>query len=177
MSKLYWKSILALVLVGAIAIVVMSQLYRSHLEQERSRYSAAVFKINRLHIVTDDTLVDLMVTFQCRERLARVTWDHSILAVDLMETSLTTSWVDVHELITVAFSQKNNVEQVLIRLFNGNNEAEPLLLAIETRKDDWKSNELNQLTPTALEQNPVYFGKLRVSTTPIGQRWLKHFAI
>lgn len=144
-------------------------------EEMRQRHAAsAVFEPMHARMLRDDSLVDEMATLTTKVRLLRVQWDHGILAVDLAASAPSDLWLDAKSLITFAFKDKNNVGQLLIRVFNGNNEDHTLLSSIETLKSDWTDKQLERLRPTDLELDPDAASRIRMTVTPAGERWRRN---
>ncbi|MBO9597087.1 MAG: hypothetical protein J7559_04590 [Cohnella sp.] len=177
MSKLHLRRYGLLFILGIAAIASLGRL--SALDdamRHRRAASAAVFEPVHAKMLRDDNLIDEMADLSARVRLLRVRWDHGILAVDLAASAPSDLWLDAKSLITFAFRDKNNVGQLLIRVFNGNNEDHVLLSSIETLKSDWTDKQLDRLRPTDLELDPEVASRLRMTVTPAGERWKRNFA-
>jgi hypothetical protein len=165
-----------LIIVGIIAIVGLGRMSLLDETLKQQRAASVVFEPVRAKMLRDDNLVDEMANLSSRVRLQRVKWDHGILAVDLAATAPSDLWLDAKSLITFAFKDKNNVGQLLIRVFNGNNEEHALLSSIETQRSDWTDKQLNRLRPTDLELDPGVAERIRMTVTPAGERWKRNFS-
>lgn len=161
---------------GIAAIVGLGQLSALDDASQHRRAVSAVFEPMHAKMLRDDNLIDEMAELSARVRLLRVRWDHGILAVDLAASVPSDLWLDAKSLITFAFKDKNNVGQLLIRVFNGNNEDHTLLSSIETLKSDWTDKQLDRLRATDLELDPGIASRIRMTVTPAGERWKRNFA-
>ncbi|MFC5531745.1 hypothetical protein [Cohnella yongneupensis] len=168
-----WGILIAL---GVVAIVGLGRLSSLDESLRQHRAASAVFEPLQAKMLRDDNLVDEMANLAASVRLLRVEWDHGILAIDLAAAAPADLWLDAKTLITFAFKDKNNVGQLLIRVFNGNNEDHALLSSIETLRSDWTEKQLDRLRPTDLELNPELAGRIRMTVTPAGKRWKRNFA-
>jgi hypothetical protein len=165
------------VLAGLIAVVLLGQLSTLDygIAQRRANVST-VFKPLGSKMLTDDNLVDEMAALPAKMRLESVRWDHGILSIDLTASAPADLWLDASSLIRFAFKDKNNVNQLLIRVFNGNNGDHVLLSSLETERIDWSPQELEQLRPTDLELNTEAASHIRMNVTSAGLKWKKNFA-
>ncbi|WP_027084959.1 hypothetical protein [Cohnella panacarvi] len=176
MSIFHWRSYGLLFVLGIAAIVGLSGLNAADDALEQRRAASAVFEPLHAKMLRDDNLIDEMADLSARVRLLRVRWDHGILAVDLAASAPADLWLDAKSLITFAFKDKNNVGQLLIRVFNGNNEDHVLLSSIETLKSDWADKQIDRLRPTDLELDQGVASRIRMTVTPAGERWKRNFA-
>lgn len=162
--------------IGAVAIVGLGRLSSLDEAMQQRRGASAVFEQVHAKMLRDDNLADEMASLSASVRLLRVRWDHGILAVDLAASVPADLWLDAKSLIVFAFKDKNNVGQLLIREFNGNNEDHTLLSSIETLRGDWTDKQLDRLRPTDLELDPGVASRIRMTVTPAGERWRRNFA-
>lgn len=162
---------------AAILIVLLvGQL--PHLDQglEQRRHAISVFQPMKAKVLTDYNLVDMMVNIPLQAELMKVGWDHSILTVDLLGTQPDAAWNDMEQLVLFSFSEVQNVRQVLIRIFKNRGDDRMLLMAAETRKNEWMEKELAELRPSVFLIDPDFTSKIRLTITPTGKRWITNFA-
>jgi len=176
MSILYFRRYRVLFLLGIAAIALLGWLSEMDEELQQRRAASAVFEPLHAKMLRDDNLIDEMADLSRSVRLLRVSWDHGILAVDVAASAPADLWLDARSLIAFAFKDKNNVGQLLIRVFNGNNDDHTLLSSIETRKSDWTDKQLDRLRPTDLELDPDISSRIRMTVTSAGERWKRNFA-
>lgn len=174
--NLHFRRYGVLFMLGIAAIIGLGWLSETDEEMRRSRAASAVFEPVHAKMLRDDNLIDEMAGLSATVRLLRVRWDHGILAVDLAASAPADLWLDAKSLITFAFKDKNNVAQLLIRVFNGNNDDHALLSSIETQKSDWTDKQLDRLRPTDPELDQDVASRIRMTVTPAGERWKRNFA-
>jgi hypothetical protein len=172
----YWQQFAYISLLGLVAIIVLGQLPSIDHGMQQRRQEAAVFEPVRVEALSDDNLVDALIGLPLRERLRRVSWDHSILTVDLKESDSSEVWKDTRDLIMFSFDEMGNVRQLLIRVFSGNEGDPDLLMAAETKSSDWTHKELSRLEDADGIGDTANAGKIRMLITPSGRRWQQNFA-
>ncbi|MFD0670421.1 hypothetical protein [Cohnella sp. GCM10027633] len=177
MAVVHWRRWGILIASGLIAVVLLARLSAIDETMKQRRAAAFVFEPANAGMLRDDNLVNEMASLSADMRLLRVRWDHGILAVDLAASAPSDFWMNAAAIVTFAFKDKNNVGQVLIRAFDGNNDERALLSSIETRRTDWTEKELSRLRPTDLELDDAARSRVRMTITPAGERWLRNFAI
>lgn len=166
-----------LLIAGGVAAVLLLARFSEMDESLRQRREAsAVFGQAGAKMLRDDNLVDEMAGLSAGMRLMRVRWDHGILAVDLAASAPADLWLDAKSLIAFSFKDKNNVGQLLIRVFDGNNGEHALLSSFETRRADWTNEALERLRPTDLAPGAGASGRVRMTVTPAGERWQRNFS-
>lgn len=170
----HWTILLLTAIVAVAGIGLLSQ-WDQALQQRRQ--SIAVFQPTRANLLTDERLVDVMVQIPLHSRLMKVGWDHAILTVDLLKGKPDEVWKDMTELILYSYSEVHNVRQVLIRIYQDQGEERTLLMAVETRKNDWGVKELAELQSSVFLLNPEFSSKIRLVFTPAGRRWLSNTSI
>ncbi|WP_052476369.1 hypothetical protein [Cohnella kolymensis] len=163
-------------LLGLAAIILLGQVPFIDQGIKHKRQETAVFDPVRVEALSDDNLVDALIGLPLRERLRRVSWDHSILTIDLKETDSSQVWTDTRDLILFSFHETDNVRQLLLRVFGGKDGNPALLMAAETKFFDWTPKELSRLKAAAGFHDSAITGKIRIAITPAGRRWQQNFA-
>ncbi|MBB6690162.1 hypothetical protein H7B90_01995 [Cohnella xylanilytica] len=172
----------AYLLAASFAVVVLlGQLPRLDRWTEERRESArAAFTPQRVEALSDDVLVDALISLPLEPRLSRVSWNHDILSVDLKIAPGTdperTFWMDAAELVRLAYGTSSNVRGLLIRVFEEEDGKRRLLLAADTRASDWPDFREEDLRRARLGLEPEWDGKLRLSWTAAGERARRNFA-
>ncbi|RED60450.1 hypothetical protein [Cohnella lupini] len=167
----------ALIIVGSIIVLLLSQLPLFEQGLQHRRQAVAAFQFDKSKWLTDDNLVDAMSKLHLRERIAKVGWDHAILTVDLLGSEPDLVREDMGRLIVFAYTEVGNVKQVLIRVYSGDADRRRLLLSAETRKSEWTEKELSERVWTSmLLQDDEKTPNIRLSLTPSGKRWIANFS-
>lgn len=176
MVVVHWRGWGILIATGLLAVVSLAWLSELDGAMKQRRSAAAVFEPANAAALRDDNLVGEMADLSESMRLLRVRWDHGILAVDMAASAPSELWIDAAAIVSFAFKDKNNVGQVLIRVFHGNKDERALLSSIETRRTDWTEKALSGMRPTDLEFDAGARDRVRMTVTPAGERWLRNFA-
>lgn len=99
-----------------------------------------VFRADQSLALTDANLVDVFARYPLRLSLSRVEWSESVLSVDLrLKPGEATEHIynDLYELARLGFAGTTNVSQMLVRVMDVSDNAEPeLLLAMDASRDD-----------------------------------------
>lgn len=161
---------------GVVAVLLLARLSAMDESLRQRREASAVFQQAGANMLRDDNLVDEMAGLSAGMRILRVRWDHGILAVDLAASAPADLWLDAKSLISFSFKDKNNVGQLLIRVFDGKNEEHALLSSFETRRVDWTNEALERLRPTDLAPGAGASERVRMTVTPAGERWQRNFS-
>jgi hypothetical protein len=164
------RNISLMILVGTALVLLLGQLGRVDDSLQAKRHVSPVFEPVRSKTLTDGNLVDAMARLSFGDRLLRVQWDHGILSLDLSVSEPEAAWNDAKALIALAFLDKRNVNQILIRMFQGRREDARLLLALETRKTDWTEEELGALDGRQWNDMAEPDAKIRSYVTPAGRK-------
>lgn len=175
MAVVQWKRFVALIAAGVFTALMFAQLYRAEIHANGA-HSAVVFETIKGKLLTDDNLVDALDASFVNNRLIRVRWDNSMLIVDLSVDTSHQIWQDTAELLRLAFADKTNVRQVLIRMFDSKQIDRRLLLAMETRKLEWADDELAEALSEPPRIGQDYASKLRMTWTQAGGKWRDFFA-
>lgn len=162
-------------LLALAAVILLGQVPSWNEGMKKWSQDVTVFAPLRVEALSDDNLVDALIRLPLQERLRRVSWDHSILTIDLTESDSSDVWEHTRELILFSFDDMHNVRQLLLRLFNEKH-GDTLLMAVETRKSDWTHKQLSRLGGVSGFGEAEISGKIRTLITPAGQLWLRNFA-
>ncbi len=171
-----WRRWGLLIAGGALVVLLLARLDAMDESFRERRAASAVFVPAKSVALRDDNLADEMAALSEGMRLLRVRWDHGILSVDVAASAPADLWLDAKTLIAFAFMDKNNVGQLLIRYYNGNNEERTLLSSLETRRADWTRDQLERLRPTDLEPGASASERVRTTVTGAGERWMRNFS-
>jgi len=167
---------LALILASFAVVLVLAQLPKMEQKLDNRKPSVSVFEPAMSKRLTDDRLVDALTAFPLVNRPIKIGWDHGILAIDVRGDSADDLWRDMGALINYAYSDVDNVKQLLIRVFGANGDRKVLLLAAETRKSDWTYEELEELKRSAEAADFENSPNVRITLTQAGKRWIAIFA-
>lgn len=171
-----WQQFAYISILGLAAVILLGQVPSMDQGMQQRRQEVAVFEPVRVDALSDDNLVDALIGLPLRERLRRVSWDHSILTIDLKESDSSEVWEDTRGLIMFSFDEMDNVRQLLIRVFSVNEGDPALLMAAETKTSDWTRKDLSRLRDAAGIDDTAITGKIRVFVTPAGRHWQQNFA-
>lgn len=163
---------------GLAAVLLLGQLpgWEQGL-QERRRAVAAMAPRSPL-LLSDDNLPDAFTALRFREKLTGVGWDHSILTVDLTLRDPAAAeaeylWEDLSTLIRFSFADTGNVRQLLYRVYAEERGRRQLMLYGDSRREDWRDGEAAGLRAPDAASLPRFRGKIRMSLTPAGEKWLR----
>jgi len=159
-----------------LAVYLLAQLPQLEQSLQHRRESVAAFQPDRTKWLTDDRLVDAIAGVPLNSRMLKVGWDHAILAVDLQGGRPERVREDIGKLILFAYSDISNIKQVLIRVYGERAGSRELLLAAETRKDDWAERDLEELRLPFTGEGMELPDHIRFTLTPQGKRWIANFA-
>lgn len=127
----------------------------------------------------ENNLVDALSELPLTMRYSKVSWSASTLAIDVHVTKLQNSSASIYEnmakLILFSFSQTNNVNQLFLRFveedeFQGHGKS--LLLALDVRRDDLSTEELQILRTLQGEPDSVMKERLHLRYTTL---WRSEF--
>ncbi|MCD9021205.1 hypothetical protein [Cohnella silvisoli] len=176
MPIVQWRHWSVLLAVGIMVLLLLSQLPAMEHGLQQRRQAVAVFQPAKVKWLTDDNLVDALSKLPLQDQLTKVGWDHAILTIDLLGTVPDEVWEDMGQLIIFSYAEMHNVRQLLIRVFKDKGEQRTLLMAAETRKNEWTDKELTELRLSDLMVDVNSNSKIRLSVSPSGRRWLANFA-
>ncbi|KXG43639.1 hypothetical protein [Tepidibacillus decaturensis] len=126
-------------------------------------YDLPVFKIQKNMVLSNDNLVDFISSIPLHLPIKKVIWDHNTLSVDLTLTSdevLDTEvvYLDLFTLIQKGFVEKNNVNEIFIRVFL--KDSEKIFVATSAKKEDIMNNRTMKLGSSMSNKDFLdqYFG-------------------
>jgi len=170
---------IALGAVGIVAVLLLSRLPLLEQSLQERRITVSAFRPENAARLTDDRLVDRISAIPLASGPVRVGWDHSILAVDLKGSDPEKIAGDIGRLLRFAFGDVGNVKQVLVRVIDARKDGRGLLLAAESRREDWAGAEWSERTGANGSDVAPRIGRddrIRWSITASGKRWLENFA-
>ncbi|MFD2672890.1 hypothetical protein [Marinicrinis sediminis] len=96
---------------------------------------------------SEETLVDQLLALRLDERIHRVSWHYDILSIDFQigesEQAMASVLEDIGEIGDFAFSETDNIKQILVRVLSAPS-AKNLLLAIDAQRSNWMVVNRNQ---------------------------------
>jgi hypothetical protein len=124
-------------------------------------------------------IVDFMVKLPLELQIAKVSWQHAILSVDLLSvpgnTIDTMVYHDLFELSQFGLNRVSNVNQVLVRIIE-HKETEinrnELLLAMDSRKENIQNQKANKKELNELNKQKYLQSHFRLTYT---QKWKEQF--
>lgn len=135
-----------------------------------------VFSDYRTHVLTEQSIVDELVSLRLETPIRRVSLGRSSLEVDLVfapgRSNRSSLQSDMMSLVKLAFAQSENVERVYLRVLEANraerNRPGVLLLALAGRRAEFTGQELQRLRDG--ERMPDVWMKERMRYTET-ERW------
>ncbi len=129
--------------------------------------------------LSDQNLVDYMVKLPLKLQIAKVSWQHAILSVDLLSvpgnTIDTMVYDDMFELSQFGLHRLTNVNQVLVRIIE-HKETElnrnELLLAMDSRKENTQAQKNRMKELSAQDRQEYLQTHYRLTYT---QKWKEQF--
>jgi hypothetical protein len=129
--------------------------------------------------LSEQNLVDFMVKLPLDLQVAKVSWQHAILSIDLLSvpgnTIDTMVYHDLFELSQFGLYRLSNVNQVLVRIIE-HKETErnrnELLLAMDSRKENMQAQKTNMKELSALDRQKYLQSHYRLTYT---QKWKEQF--
>lgn len=136
--------------------------------------SVGVFRTVRAQPVNESNIVDVVSGMQLHLRVRRVEVSHAIVSIDLLATKATANEDAMHDLYEIPgalFSASTNINQVLVRVMDAENEPGAggrLLVASDARREKWLPDE-PKLRPRTTDEISAYLDShYRMTYTP---RW------
>jgi hypothetical protein len=129
--------------------------------------------------LSETNIVDFMVKLPLELQVAKISWQHAILSVDLLSvpgnTIDTMVYHDLFELSQFGLNRLSNVNQVLVRIIE-HKETESnrneLLLAMDSRKENMQSQKTSMKELSALNRQKYLQAHYRLTYT---QKWREQF--
>lgn len=129
--------------------------------------------------LTDDNLVDTLRELPLTTPIASVSWEHSVLTLDVKllkeETTPLEIYQNMAELVAFSFYGTTNVRQLLLRVVTQDawSGERHLLLASDIRRNEWTNETLDQLRSREGAELPAELkSRFRITVTPM---WQKRF--
>jgi hypothetical protein len=129
--------------------------------------------------LSEQNLVDFMVKLPLELQVAKVSWQHAILSVDLLSvpgnTIDTMVYHDLFELSQFGLYRISNVNQVLVRIIEHKqteSNRNELLLAMDSRKENKQLQKTNMKELNALSRQKYLQSHYRITYT---QKWKEQF--
>lgn len=143
---LRWIPAAVLSVIIAVLLSFVSQMdlqYAKDLDQNDSQKTVFV----QQHIqLSNHNLVDQLSGLSLNHSIRRVDWKGSILSVDLkidQKSQKIDTYQDMFLLSHFAFSQTDNVNQLLIRIMDAN--SDEMLLALDGKRQQWDKAQAKQV--------------------------------
>jgi hypothetical protein len=167
-----------LMIVGSVGIsFLLMWLVQSN--QAAKENDLDVFANPNRNQLSEQNLVDFMVQLPLELQIAKVSWQHAILSVDLLSvpgnTIDTMVYHDLFELSQFGLYRLSNVSQVLVRIIE-HKETESnrneLLLAMDSRKENTQAQKYSMKELSALNRQKYLQSHYRLTYT---QKWKEQF--
>lgn len=161
-------------LTACLATIALTLLFSALPHQiwktNNGREEVAVFHPAPVVRLSNQNLVDVLISAQLSERIKKADWHNAILSIDLKvdaEEGHPAAWfADVERLLRISFLQLENVRRVLVRIVEDRGEQPRLLAAVDVRKtDSWLDTELDLLRYADPVHDELWRNRLRVSLT------------
>jgi hypothetical protein len=167
-----------LMIVGSVSISLLL-MWLVHSEQVVKVQDLDVFANPNGSQLSEQNLVDFMVKLPLELQVAKVSWQHAILSIDLLSvpgnTIDTMVYHDLFELSQFGLYRVSNVNQVLVRVIEHkkpeSNQNE-LLLAMDSRKENVQPQKTNMKELNALNRQKYLQSHYRLTYT---QKWIEQF--
>lgn len=149
------------------------------LNNEKDKGGVPVFHGTPVVHLTNANIVDALLRVQLHERLGHVEWKSSVLQLDLLVPSdggRPAAWFDdVEQLVRVSFLQFDNVNRLLIRIVEDEEEKKRLLAAVDVRANDaWLNDSSDSITFSDPVHDETWRKRLRLSFTTA---WIDRFGL
>ncbi|GKU79547.1 hypothetical protein [Paenibacillus sp. L3-i20] len=146
-------------------------------KNEEERNNIVVFKSSSIDHLTTSNLVDVLLAIPFKEKIGHVEWSNSRLSLELLvaaDGGRPETWFnDVKKLINVSFVQLDNVNRLLVRIVERDEDGKRLLAAIDVRQsDEWLVRELKTLDYANPAYDETWRKRLRLSFT---KAWMTRF--
>jgi len=170
----------ALLAAGGLCVLILGRLAMPDAPLTERRAAALSVQAWPMTL-SDENLVDAIAALSFHHRLARVSWDHSMLGADILlrggGDAAGGLADDLVALISFSFEDTANVRQVLIRVYRPAGGRKELLFYGDPRREDW--NVSRKAAFKAAAENGDWRGLMEacgLKGTPAGERWLQHVA-
>lgn len=173
-----------IVLGGSILITVAAAVLLPSLQALDSgtaavRETQATISPQQRVLLTDDNLVDTLKELPLTTPIASVSWEHSVLSLDVKLSKEDTAPLEIYqnmaELIAFSFYGTTNVRQLLFRVVTQDEWSgeRHLLLASDIRRNEWTNEALEHLRSREGADLPEQLKtRFRIIVTPM---WQKRF--
>ncbi|XID94262.1 hypothetical protein ACF3MZ_06995 [Paenibacillaceae bacterium WGS1546] len=165
-----------LALSGIVVVLLLGRLPEADRQLQHRKAAVEAFRANQAKWLTDENLVGAVVGLELRGRVLKIGWDHGILTVDMNGYDPDGAWDDIGKLIVYAYAETINVKQLLVRVYGDRGGSRTLLLAADTRKEDWPPQDLEALKRAEGRTESAIGARIRLTVSPSGRRWLENFA-
>lgn len=165
---------------GVACILVLGAIPALDARLQQLRLETAASAPLRPSVLSDDNIPDAIAGLHLRHRIAKVSWDHSMLTLDLKireeRSAATALWEDMVALIRFSFGTTGNVQQLLVSVYRETGGRNVLLFYGDPRRSEWTKETLAALETPAGGEETSFRRKISLSSTPSGERWLRNLA-
>lgn len=136
-----------------------------------------VFRHGESRAITEETIVDELISLRLHSNIRRVNVGNRLLEVDLeidpSAPAARSVKYDIAALAKLGIADADNISRVFVRVLEkhpegGSGKAATLLLALSAGKSDFTDSELAELREGQRKAADYFGGKLRITTT---ERW------
>ncbi|MEC0181814.1 hypothetical protein P4H61_09905 [Paenibacillus peoriae] len=174
-----WIVLGSSILITAAAAILLPSLHTLDSGTAAVRETQAAISTQQRVRLTDDNLVDTLKELPLTTPIASVSWEHSVLTLDVKLSKEETAPLEIYqnmaELVAFSFYGTTNVQQLLLRVvtldkWSGERH---LLLASDIRRNEWTNEALEQLRSREGAELPEQLkSRFRITVTPM---WQKRF--
>jgi hypothetical protein len=172
----YHRIILTILCSVGISLLLMWIVQSEHIYNKKDLAAADSPQGKQL---TEQNIVDYMMSLPLQLRVANVGWHQSILSVDLLSTPGNTIdtmvYHDLFELSQFGLQEVSNVNQVRVRIIEhkGTERSHPeILLAMDSRKENMQNQKTNLKELNTLNRQKYLQSHYRFTYT---QKWKEQF--
>lgn len=132
------------------------------------------------HRLNDQNIVDHLIELPVSLDIYRVNWGHSILSIDLKivnkDIHPTYVYKDLTEISHFGLETMDNVKQVLIRVYETAESADPnhgqFMLALDAHRDDWPSVQYESVEQNEMSSRQFVHSNFSFTTTEKWERFI-----
>jgi hypothetical protein len=164
------------ILITAAAAVLLPSLQALDSGTAVVRETQATMSPQQRVMLTDDNLVDTLKELPLTTPIASVSWEHSVLTLDVKLSKEETAPLEIYqnmaEVAAFSFYGTTNVRQLLLRVVTQDawSGERRLLLASDIRRNEWTPEELAHLKSREGADLPEELkSRFRITVTPLWQ--------
>ncbi|MGW9526880.1 hypothetical protein ACWHAM_03845 [Paenibacillus terrae] len=171
-----WIVLCGSILITTAAAVLLPSLQALDSGTAAVRETQATISSQQRVLLTDDNLVDTLKELPLTTPIASVSWEHSVLTLDVKLSKEETAPLEIYqnmaEIAAFSFYGTTNVRQLLLRVVTQDEWSgeRHLLLASDIRRNEWPIEALDQLRSREGADLPEELkSRFRITVTPMWQ--------